>query len=155
MTHAHIFQISVSDGGVPKMAVREAEVKELGVVGDRQRDLKHHGGPQRAVCVYALERIVALQAEGHPIYPGAIGENVTVAGLDWDQVKPGSRLLLGDQVVLEVTRYTEPCSNLTDSFIDGYFNRVHQERFAGWSRVYTQVVQTGRIKVGDVVRVEG
>ena len=155
MLHTHIFQINLSNGGLPKLAVREAEVHELGLVGDKQRNLKHHGGPERAVCLYSLERILALQAEGHPIYPGAAGENITLAGVDWEQVRPGARLRLGEQVVLEVTRYTEPCSNIRDLFKDGYFNRIHQERFPGWSRVYARVAHGGRIRVGDAVTVEG
>ncbi len=154
MSQGHIFQINLSGGGAPKLAVREAEVHELGLAGDKQRNQKHHGGPERAVCVYALERILALQAEGHPIYPGAVGENVTLAGVDWEQVRPGARIRLGEQVVLEITRYTEPCSNIRESFKDGYFNRIHQERFPGWSRVYARVLQGGRIRVGDGVRVE-
>ena len=57
------------DGGVPKFAVGQALVTTTGVAGDRQLDLKHHGGPTRAVSLFALERIEALRAEGHPIAP--------------------------------------------------------------------------------------
>ena len=98
-----IFQINVSDGGVPKMPVRAVEVGLFGLRGDRQRDTEHHGGLERAVCLYSLERILALQAEGHPIYPGAVGENVTVSSLDWEQVVPGARLWLGEAVAIEIT----------------------------------------------------
>ena len=154
MSHAHIFQINLSSGGVPKLAARATEVQEPGLVGDKQRNVKHHGGLERAVCLYSLERILALQAEGHPIYPGAAGENITLAGVDWEQVRPGARIRLGEQVALEVTRYTEPCSNIRESFRDGYFNRIHQERFPGWSRVYARVLRGGRIQVGDIVSVE-
>ena len=73
-----IFQINISKGGVPKLAIREAMITVQGVEGDGHRDLKNHGGPDRAVCLYSLERILALQDEGHPIYPGAVGENITV-----------------------------------------------------------------------------
>lgn len=67
----HVAQINVSPrGGVPKFPVPSAEVTETGVVGDRQRDLRFHGGSQRAVSLYAAARIAALQAEGHPIGPG-------------------------------------------------------------------------------------
>jgi MOSC domain-containing protein YiiM len=147
----HVFQISISAGGVPKHATYNAQVDMFGLVGDQHRDLTHHGGPERAVCVYSLERILALQAEGNPIFPGSAGENVTVAGVDWDKVAPGTRILLGEQVALEVTRFTEPCNNISPSFVDGYINRVHQSKNAGWSRVYTRVLQTGEIKVGDKV----
>ncbi len=148
---AHIFQINASRGGVPKHAVITANVATLGVEGDAQLDLVHHGGPDRALCVYSLERIVALQGEGHPIYPGAAGENLTLAGLDWDLVAPGTRLRLGETAVIEVTRYTEPCNNIKFAFKDGNSNRIHQNKHAGWSRVYAKVVQPGRIRIGDCV----
>jgi MOSC domain-containing protein YiiM len=152
---AHIFQINRSDGGVPKGPVREERVTSLGLEGDRQNDTAHHGGPQRALCLYALERIVDLQAEGHPIYPGSTGENVTVVGLDWAQVVPGTRLRLGEQVLVEITQYTTPCHKIVASFADGQIQRMSQDRYPGWSRVYARVLSEGRIRVGDGVRVEG
>ncbi len=71
-----IFQINVSNGGVPKFARQQAELTPLGLVGDRQEETDVHGGPERALCLFSLERILALQAEAHPIFPGAIGENL-------------------------------------------------------------------------------
>ena len=84
-----IVQISVSRGGVPKSMIEQAHVTALGLEGDAHRDREHHGGPERAVCLYALEAIASLRAEGHDIVPGAIGENVTVEGLDWSAVVRG------------------------------------------------------------------
>ncbi len=147
-----IAQISISPGGVPKLPVPSARVTELGLEGDAHRDLEHHGGPERALCLFALEQIRALQAEGHPVAPGTIGENLTVEGLDWERVTPGSRLELGDGVVIEVTRYTSPCFNIKKSFADGDVSRVSQKRHPGSSRVYARVLETGAIKQGDVVR---
>jgi hypothetical protein len=49
---------------VSKWPVREGQVTSLGLEGDRQDDVAHHGGPERALCLYALERILDLQAEG-------------------------------------------------------------------------------------------
>jgi MOSC domain-containing protein YiiM len=80
---SRIVQISLSPGGVPKRAVPSARVTTLGLEGDVQRDREHHGGPERAFCLFSQERIRALQAEGHPVTPGSIGENVTLEGLDW------------------------------------------------------------------------
>jgi MOSC domain-containing protein YiiM len=148
-----IVQISVSDGGVPKTAVPRARISEAGVEGDRQRDREHHGGPDRAVCLFSMERIKALQDEGHRIVPGAVGENVTVEGIDWDTVLPKSRLLLGDEVALEVTRYTSPCFNIKAAFAGGDYARVSQKRHAGWSRVYARVLVPGTVRAGDAVRV--
>jgi len=147
-----IVQISVSPGGVPKNAVPSAEVTCAGVEGDAHRDLEHHGGPDRAVCLFSLERIQALQAEGHPVVPGALGENVTIEGLVWDDVVPGSRLELGEHVLLEVTRYTSPCLNIRPSFSHRDSSRVSEKRHPGWSRVYTRVLVPGHISTGDPVR---
>ena len=149
---ATIAQINVSPGGVPKLPIPSARVTELGLEGDAHRELEHHGGPERALCLFALEQIRALQAEGHLISPGAIGENLTVEGLDWERVTPGSRLELGDAVVIEVTRYTSPCLTIKKSFRDGDYSRVSQKKHPGSSRVYARVIKTGAIQQGDPVR---
>jgi MOSC domain-containing protein YiiM len=153
MTQGRIFQISASNGGVPKRPLRQAEVHELGLTADKQNNTKFHGGPERAVCLYSLERILALQAEGHPIFPGSVGENVTISGLDWAAVVPGARLRLGD-VVLEITSYTTPCHKITESFADLDSQRISQKKYPGWSRVYSRVVQPGSFRIGDSVTLE-
>ena len=145
--------INISNGGVPKGRVNGAHVSRLGLQKDTQNDSEHHGGPERAVCVYSLERIRALQAEGHPIDVGTAGENVTVEGLDWDLVVPGARLRLGQGVVLEVASFTSPCKTIRESFIDGEFVRISQKLHPGWSRVYARVLSEGEIRTGDSVEV--
>lgn len=153
MSEGVVVQVSVSDGGVPKLAVEEARVGTLGLEGDHQRNLRVHGGPERAVCLFSFEVIEALQAEGHPIVPGSAGENVTVAGLDWTTIVPGVRMCLGDAVELEVTSYTLPCANNARWFADRNFDRIHPELHPGWSRVYARVTAEGSIRPGDPVTV--
>jgi MOSC domain-containing protein YiiM len=137
---------------VPKHPVETAEVTVGGVAGDAQREREFHGGPDRALCLFSMELIRTLQAEGHPIAPGQIGENLTVEGLDWDKVAPGARLLLGEDVLVEVTRYTSPCASIRTSFRGGEYARVSQKRHPGASRVYARVLRTGAIRRGDPVR---
>jgi len=131
--------------------VPSADVTSAGVEGDAHRDLEHHGGPDRAVCLFSLEQIRALQAEGHPVGPGALGENVTLEGIDWTRIAPGIRLRLGQQLVLEITRYTSPCLNIRPAFSHGDYSRVSEKRHPGWSRVYARVIVAGRIQTGDAV----
>jgi MOSC domain-containing protein YiiM len=145
--------INASNGGVPKRRVDGATVSRLGLLNDDQDDKKHHGGPERAICVYSLERIYALQAEGHPIDVGTVGENVTLEGIDWDTVVPGVRIKLGEEVVLEVASFTSPCKTIKQSFTDGEFVRISQKLHPGWSRVYARVVTEGEIRFGDHVEV--
>jgi MOSC domain-containing protein YiiM len=146
-----IVQLSVSAGGLPKRPVPRARVTPLGLDGDAHRNARHHGGPDRALCLFPLERIEALRAEGHPVTPGSLGENLTVSGLDWDAVGPGARFRVGAAVVIEVTRFTSPCVNIRPAFRDGGYARVSQERHPGWSRVYARVVTPGEIEPGDPV----
>jgi len=103
--------------------------------------------------VYSLEKIQALQTEGHPIDVGTAGENVTLEGIDWDLVVPGARLRLGESVILEVASFTSPCKTIGESFIDGRFVRISQKLHPGWSRVYARVLSEGEIRCGDSVEV--
>lgn len=148
-----IHRINVSRGGVPKLPVEKARVTRLGVEGDAQANRKYHGGPERALCLYALEVIDRVAAEGHPIAPGTTGENITIVGLDWSTLAPGTRLRLGDEVEIELTSYTVPCRTIAASFVAGGFRRILQEKHPGESRLYARVLREGRIRTGDAVRV--
>ena len=108
--------INTSRGGVPKESAFEALITEQGIDGDRQRDLRAHGGLDRAVVLYSLEVIRELQAEGHPIGVGSTGENLTVSGVDWNAVSPGVELSIGG-VRLRVTTYAAPCENVRPYFV--------------------------------------
>lgn len=148
-----VVSINLSGGGVPKSRVNGARVSLYGLEGDAQNDKKHHGGPERAVCLYSLERIRSLQSEGHPIDVGTAGENLTVEGIDWDLIAPGTQLRIGDNVVLEVASFTNPCKTIRASFIEGQFVRIAQKLHPGWSRVYARVMTEGQVNFGDIVEV--
>jgi len=152
--YPHVHQISVSDGGVPKKPVPEARVTERGLEGDRQRNLKFHGGADRAVCLFSLDLIERLQDEGHSIEPGSSGENLTLVGLDWEQIRPGVQLAVGPGIRLEVTSYTVPCDHNARWFRDGEFKRISQKLNPGWSRVYARVLRGGVVRSGDAVMIE-
>ena len=152
MSSAQIAQINISHGGVPKLPVMEAEVGEMGILGDGHDEPLHiHCGPERALCLFAAEVIAALAAEGHPIGPGSTGENITTRGLDWPAMVPGARFRLGNDVLIEVTRYTTPCRTNARWFIGGNFNRMHQALNPGWSRAYARVLTGGIIRTGDSI----
>ncbi|MEK8022862.1 MAG: MOSC domain-containing protein [Candidatus Hydrogenedentota bacterium] len=146
---SRIAQISRSSGGVPKLRVPEASVEANGIVGDEVAHPSIHGGPDRAVCMYSLELIEMLRAEGHSVEPGSLGENLTLAGVDWTLMTPGSRWKLGESLEVEVTRYTTPCTTIASCFENREFMRISHERHPGWSRVYARVLRQGVIREGD------
>jgi MOSC domain-containing protein YiiM len=148
MLHA----INVSDGGVPKLSRATCAVRRGGLEGDRQRDLENHGGPERAVSIYSMELIEALQAEGHPIAPGTTGENLTLSGLPWKDLRAGMRIEVGE-VVIELTRHAAPCQIIAGSFRDSRVVRVSEKVHPGWSRFYARVLKEGTLRVGDDVRI--
>lgn len=152
MAAGRVVRVNVNpDGGVPKFAVGAALVTAAGVAGDRQRDLKHHGGPDRAVCLFSAEQIAALAAEGHPIAPGTTGENLTIAGLAWERLREGDRLAIGDDVLLELTEPAAPCRTIAGSFTGGAFTRISDKKHPGWTRRYARVLREGLVREGAPV----
>ena len=146
-----IHQINASSGGVPKLPLAEATVGPRGITVDDQWDKRHHGSPEQALCLFALEVIEALQVEGHGIYPGSTGENITTKGIEWASVRPGARMRFGDEVLIEVTDYASPCKTITSSFLDGDFNRINHQVAPDASRIYAKVLEVGVIRPGDRV----
>jgi MOSC domain-containing protein YiiM len=146
----HIFHIARSRGGVPKFSVPEGTVGPLGLEGDTQKHTKIHGGPDRALCLFSLEVMQVLQREGHPIYPGSTGENVLIAGVDWSTLHASSRIALGTEVVVELTRTAAPCKTIAASFIDRKFDRLAAQDEMRW---YCRVIHGGLVRVAMPVRV--
>ncbi|HEX5724643.1 MAG TPA: MOSC domain-containing protein [Longimicrobiaceae bacterium] len=137
---------------MPKLSVARAYLTREGLLGDRQANRKHHGGPERALCLFSLEVIERLRAEGHPISPGSTGENVTVAGLPWEGLRIGNRLALGDEVVVEISSYTIPCKNIRHSFTRERFKRISPKNHLGETRLYARVLREGWLEEGQAVR---
>ena len=144
--------VNVSDGGVPKRQVDQAHVGYRGLDGDVQRNRRHHGRVWQAVSLWSAEVIDGLRADGHPIGPGAAGENITVAGLDWSVLRLGTRLRIGERgPLLELTAWATPCRHLRPLFSDGDVGRISATRDRTSSRVYAKVLRDGPVGVGDRV----
>jgi MOSC domain-containing protein YiiM len=150
-----VAQINTSGGGVPKRPVPSGEVTIGwdGVAGDVQADRKHHGRPFQAVSLWSVEVIAGLAEDGHPIAPGCAGENLTLAGVDWASLRPGTRVRAGT-AVLEISYPAVPCHKQTGWFSDGDFNRISHERNPALVRWYAWVREPGEVHIGDVVTVQ-
>ena len=147
-----VAQLNASNGGVPKSAVDSVEVDYRGVVGDRQAARKHHGRPWQALCLWSADVIEQLKADGHPIFPGAAGENITLTGIDWTAIVMGTHLRIGT-VLAQISAPAVPCAKNAQWFSDRDFNRIHHGN-GPFSRLYATVIEPGTIATGDAFTVE-
>ncbi|HEY7036714.1 MAG TPA: MOSC domain-containing protein [Thermomicrobiales bacterium] len=139
-----LLQLNVSPGGMPKHPVPEARVAAGGVEGDAQRNLKYHGGPNRAVCIFSTELYDRLREFGIDLVPGSVGENFTTTGIDLQRLGKGDRLKVGECVV-EITNVRVPCNNLKKWDAD------LPELIVGYSGWVAKVVAEGVVRPGDPV----
>jgi MOSC domain-containing protein YiiM len=158
LPRATVVQINVSNGGVPKTPISRAEVGELGIAGDRHRYPRHHGGPRKALLLIASEVVDQLRREGWPVFYGALGENITTAGLDHRSWRPGARYRIGP-VLIELTTPREPCralrpygSGIQKRLYDGNVRALDPSSpHWGESGFYVSVLETGAIAAGDII----
>ena len=149
-----VLQVSVSPGGVPKLPVDAAWVGPWGLVGDAHHDDTDHGGPHRAVALFAIEAIQRVAAEGHPIFPGSAGENLTTEGIEWADLPIGTRAAIGDGgLLLEISKPDNPCETIQGSFNDGRFARISILTHPTDSRMYARVLIEGEVRTGDAIRI--
>jgi MOSC domain-containing protein YiiM len=157
---AVVVQISISQGGIPKLAVPSAEVATGGIAGDAWRHPQIHGGPGQAILLITAEGIDELVAQGFPLFHGALGENITTRGLDRRSVRAGQRYRVGE-VVLEISKRRGPCQTL-NVYGTGIYAAIFDPQVKagdpasprwGLSGFYASVVQTGRMRVGDAITI--
>jgi MOSC domain-containing protein YiiM len=100
-----------------------------------------------------MEAIGRLVAEGHNVFPGAFGENLTLEGIELDAIGPGDRLAIGeDGLVIEITWHAAPCKKQAQWFSDGRFARISGKTNPAEARWYARVVSEGPVRPGDAVR---
>jgi MOSC domain-containing protein YiiM/GNAT superfamily N-acetyltransferase len=148
-----VLQVNVSPGGVPKLPVDRAWVGPLGLEGDAHRHRFVHGGPHRAVALLGIEAIERVQADGHPIEPGSVGENLTTTGIELSKLPIGTRLAIGDRLVLELSGAAGPCDVIKGAFRDGKSGRISILTHPSDSRMYARVLVEGEVATGDGIAI--
>ena len=153
-----VVQVSVSQGGIPKLAIPSAELTEAGIAGDKWR-YPFHGGRSKAILLVTAEGIDELVAQGFNLFPGAVGENLTTRGLDRRQLRLGQRFSVGDAAI-ELAQIRTPCATL-DVYGTGIQAAMFDARVQagdpkssrwGLSGFYASMVQKGTIRAGDAIR---
>ncbi len=146
MTSGVVLAVCLGPGGIPKLTVESAVVETLGLIGDKHR-FHRHGGPNRAVCLFAIEDYVRLRRDGIACEtPGTFGENLLTEGLDYEALRPDDELLVGDEVRLAIHDVREPCGTLKS--VDKRF----PDLMLGRSGLLCRVLRGGVVRPGMAVR---
>ncbi len=120
--------------------------------GDRQSDLRVHGGPYKAVYLYPFEHYTHWKQElpDADFSYGNFGENLTTEGLTEHDVHIGDQVRIGS-AILQVTQPRMPCYKLAIRF--GRPDMIKRFWASGRSGVYFSVVQEGELGSGDTIEV--
>jgi MOSC domain-containing protein YiiM len=144
----------VPSGIVKAPVAGRVHVGRVNLDGDGQADLTVHGGPDKAVYAYPAEHYPrwAEELARDDLRPGHFGENLTVEGLDEDDVLVGDRFRMGT-ALLEVSQPRIPCFKLGIRMGDPGFLKpfLHSGR-SGW---YLRVLEEGDLAAGDAIVRDG
>lgn len=122
------------------------------LVGDGQADLRFHGGPEKAVCVYPALRYPYWRERLERELPyGSFGENFTVSNLDEENVCIGDIFEIGEAVV-QVSQPRSPCWKLARRWHEKHLSLWFQQTgFTGW---YFRVLEEGEVACGQAFRLQ-
>ena len=153
-----IVQVSASAGGVPNHPIECGHVTLRGIAGDGWRHPQFHGIPKRAILLITSEGLDEIQAIGFPVYPGALGENLTTRGLDRRALRIGQRLRCGTAAI-QLTELRFPCDTIS-VFGKGIQTAIYDARVMkgdplsevwGLSGFYASVIEPGVLLPGDPI----
>ncbi|HDH58222.1 MAG TPA: MOSC domain-containing protein [Bacteroidetes bacterium] len=141
---AIVYRLSISaQKGQRKTNVPSAQLdKKLGIIGDA------HGTTERQVSLLPLESFSKLEHPDLVISPGDFAENITTEGLDFDLLKMGTVIRLGDDARLQVIQIGKECHE--DCIIRQKVGDCIMPR----EGVFARVITPGEIQVGDPIEIE-
>jgi len=127
-------------------------LKSLNLDGDRQADLRVHGGVHKAVYAYPGEHYEYWRRElpGVDLPWAMFGENLTVEGMFEDQVAIGDQFRIGS-AELVVTQPRLPCYKLAVKF--GRDDIIKRFLDSGRTGFYFAVLKEGEVGAGDLIEI--
>jgi MOSC domain-containing protein YiiM len=128
--------------GTRKICVENAKLtKDHGLEGDA------HAGPwHRQVSFLASESIEKARQSGLQVTFGDFAENIATEGIDWSKAPLGTRLKLGDSVLVEITQIGKECHQKCAIYYQAGDCIMPQEG------IFARVLEGGTIANGDPIR---
>jgi len=142
---ARVISVNVSkDKGEKKHNIEKCMlIKDMGL-----KDDAHAGFMHRQVSLLARESIEKIRKMGLDVVPGDFAENLTTEGIDLPSLPIGTKLLVGDGIVLRVTQIGKECHARCAIFQQVGDCVMPREG------IFAEVLTEGEVKVGDTIRVE-
>ncbi|WP_271628657.1 cyclic pyranopterin monophosphate synthase MoaC/MOSC-domain-containing protein [Caldicellulosiruptor sp. DIB 104C] len=145
---AKVISINISrQKGTPKEPVEEAHVIEnFGIEGDA-----HAGTSYRQVSLLDMSSIKKMKEYGiKGLCFGKFAENITTEGLDISKIQLGTKLKIGDDVILEISQIGKKCHG------DGCeIARTVGVCIMPKEGLFARVLKGGKIRVGDIIEILG
>jgi MOSC domain-containing protein YiiM len=130
-----------------KTTVEEAFLGFDNFDGDRQANLRHHGGRDRTACVYIASHYEWWRsAHGMELRPGSFCENLTIAGIAEDTVCIGDVFRAGEALV-QVSLPRDPCRTLDR--LTGIPGLWKLARDSGRCGFHMRTLEEGLVRKGD------
>ncbi len=130
--------------GTKKKPVAEVLIKEgYGVTGDAHADCLTH----RQVSLLAMESIDKMRRLGFDLGPGDFAENITTQGIDMISLPVGTKIMLGDEVVMEMTQIGKECHTACA------IRRQVGKCIMPEEGIFARVIHGGLVKAGDSIRI--
>jgi MOSC domain-containing protein YiiM len=117
--------------------------KGHGLVGDAHCDNNSH----RQVSLLAQESINKMQRLGLKVGPGDFAENLTTEGLDLLSLPIGRRIIIGKEVVLEVSQIGKECETPCAIYYQAGECIMPKEG------IFALVIKGGKVSVGDAINI--
>ncbi len=118
--------------------------KEYGLIGDAHADSGWH----RQVSLLALESIQKMRDMGYEVGPGDFAENLTCEGIEVSSLPIGTRVAIGEKVVLQISQIGKECHVGCAIFKQTGKCIMPKEG------VFARVIQGGKVDIGDDIRVQ-
>jgi MOSC domain-containing protein YiiM len=135
-------------GFFKKPVAEKIFLDELGFQSDGVGDTRIHGGKDLAVCAYFVDHFPYWQAElVREIKPGAFGENLSLSGINENQINIGDKFQLGEAEI-EVSQPRQPCHKMNKVFdLQTMACKVQK---TGYTGCYFRVKKTGWVEPDSV-----
>ena len=128
--------------GTTKESIGQGFFKEdFGLVDDAHSDCTTH----RQVSLLAIESINKMRSMGMVLKPGDFAENLTTEGMDLVSLPVGTKLSVGEDVLLEVTQIGKECH--TGCAIFKQVGKCIMPK----EGIFAKVVRGGEIREGDSI----